>query len=97
MRLSDLSKVFEVMCDTSGVLSQEKHPIAFFGEKLSGIRLITQPTTKNFMWLCNLCTSGDIIFCRKDLSFTRMMKPFDNLRRSSVLGMAMDWIFARLH
>jgi len=43
MRLSDFSKVFEIMCDASdigigGVFSQEKHPIVFFSEKLSGAK-----------------------------------------------------------
>ena len=46
MRLLDFSKAFEVMCDASGigigiggVLSQEKHLIVFFSEKLSGAKL----------------------------------------------------------
>jgi len=55
MRLPDFSKALEVMCDASGidiggVLSQERHLIAFFSEKLSGAKL---NYSKNDRILCS--------------------------------------------
>jgi len=53
MKLSNFFKVFEVACDVSSigigeVQRQEKHPIAYFNEKLSGAKLNYSTYNKEF-------------------------------------------------
>jgi len=95
MRISDFSKMFEVICDASGigigrVISHEKHPIAIFSEKLKGVKL--NYSDKESYAVVQLYAISYIIFCRKNLSFVRSTRPFGTLtlRRSSVRARSMN-------
>ena len=53
MRLPDFTEIFELECDASSlgiseVLSQERHPIAYFSEKLNDAKLKYSTYDKEF-------------------------------------------------
>ena len=73
MRLPDFTKPFEVECDASGigirgVLSQKRHPIAYFNEKLNDAK------QKYFIYDKELFGIGAITYCLKNLLSTLIMK-----------------------
>ena len=72
MRLLDFFlKALEITCDAldiriGGVLSQEKHPVAYFSKKLNDTRNSIPPMIRSFMRQFKLCVTSAITYYRKN-------------------------------
>ena len=80
MRILNFSKVFKVECDAfdigiGSVLSQERHYVAYFSEKLNETKKKDIPLIiRNSMQFFKHCAFEDIIYLCMNLSFTQIMK-----------------------
>ena len=80
LRDPDLSKVFEVACDATGVgvggiLSQDSHSIAYLMKNSMRLNNVILLMIRCFMHLCYLFVIDVIICCPKSLSSILTIKP----------------------